>query len=515
MTSGYKLFLLSLLPCCCLAQTDAAWENKAFYKDHLYLNRLLHDSHNPVSISETPADIADFQTRYSSEQGAYKPIDRGPYETLWTGRIYGIRKFDKLSFEGEIQYDNEQQADKKWSNALFISAGNPFFIADSLAGDYGTEKFTLAGGLSYAATPRWRIAVRATYHVGTLADQTDPRPLTQGMRLYLNPGFDYRISRTLTIGASAVAGRLSESTTYTVVNSIEPNVNTIFLFKGLGSPEIKTALGYRRRYEGNPYQGFIQLLWNASSLSNLVELGYLANAEEANDGDTGFDFKGGDYKATTYMLTDRLQLKTPAAIHNLTLHAERTHTDGLWYIQTQSTDPDGNTLWTIRDQSVTHRETALLASLSYRIDRMKGPHPHLTASLKTSYAYSGIRQYPDLYSRAYALLALDGHATKRFALGKSLLAISLEASYAAAPLQRIQLGGSRLEASYQEPAFRAISGSYYRYGADIACQTPLTLSAYSFLLNIHAGASVKAYNEAGLYSGATRQAFHAGLSLIF
>ncbi|MDR3141076.1 MAG: hypothetical protein LBU37_05055 [Tannerellaceae bacterium] len=511
------MLLLLLFPACCIAQTGAGWESKALYKDHLYLNRLLHDSHNPVSILDAPADVADFEVRYTAEQGDYKRIDQGQRETTRTGRIFGIRKTDRLAFEGEIEYANRMQADKKWSSALFISGSNPFFLADSIAGDQGTEQFTLSGGLSYIVTSRWRGALRAVYHVGTLADQADPRPLTHGMRFNLNPGLDYRFSPSLSLGISAGIGRLSESAAYAVVNSVEPSVSNIFLFKGLGSPEIKSAIGYRRRYEGNRYSGHIQLVWNASPASgNFLELGYLAEREDAADGDTGFDFKGGGYRAATCMIADRLQIRTTAFIHNLTLRAERMQTDGIWYIQTQSVDPDGNILWTVRDQSVVHRETALKASLSYRIDRMKGPDPQFTASLKTSFEQSGIRQYPDMYSREYSLFAFDGAAARHIHAGKGLFTLSIRAVYALSPSRSIQAKGSRLSASYLEPAFLVVGSSYYACGAGIAWQTPLSLAAYPFLLNLHAAANVRSYNDkAGIYSGARRQLFNAGLSLIF
>lgn len=517
MSFGYKLFLLSFFPCYCIAQTDAGWESKALYKDHLYLNRLLHDSHNSVSISDAPADVTDFEVRYTSEQGDYKRIDQGRRETIRTGRIYGIRKTGRLAFEGEIEYTNRMQAGKKWSNTLFISGGNPFFIADSIAGDQGVECFTLAGSLSYAATSRLRAALRAEYRVGTLADQADPRPLTQGMRFGLNPGLDYRLSSSLSLGVSAGVGRLSESTAYAVVNSIEPSVSNIFLFKGLGSPEIKSAIGYKRRYEGNSYSGYIQLVWNASSaFGNFLELGYLVEREDAADGDLGFDFKGGDYRAATCMLTDRLRIRTGAIIHNLTLRAVHTQADGIWYIQTQSTDPDGNTLWTVRDQSVIHRETAFKAAFSYRIDRMKGPDPQLAASFTTSFEQSGIRQYPDMYSREYGLLTFDGDVVRRFHAGRGLLTLSIRAAYVLSPSRRIHTEESRLNASYLEPAFRAVGSSYYAYGVGIAWQASLSLAAYSFLLNLHAAADVKSYNdEACVYSYARRQLLNAGLSLIF
>jgi hypothetical protein len=515
MLTGYKLFLISLLPCCCLAQTDAQWERKALYKELLYLNHTLYNSRNPGSISEAPADITVFDAAYSSASGSYKLIHEGKTEARRTGGIYGIKKFDKLSFEGSIEYDNETLDGKKWANYLYISGDNPFFITDSIPSDYGVEKFRLNGGFSYEIGPQWRAALRATYDAGTLADQTDPRPSTKGMSFVLNPGIVFRPGKSFTIGLSAEIGRLNESTSYTVVNSIEPNVNTLFLFKGLGSPEVKSALGYKRIYEGGEYRGDVQFVWDLSPLSNFFEAGYGVAGEYADDGDTGFNYKGGDYKATTYSITDQLRLSAASTVHRITAKVESKAIDGIWYIQTQSADTDGNIVWTVRDKSITHKAANMLASLNYTIDFMKDDLPGLTASLTGTYKSSDIKQYPDLYRRQYRLATYRGDLTKHLNIFKGLLSLSLNGVYAASLSQEMEVDGSKLNAAYLEPAFLAEGSSYYAFGLGADYQKPLNISAHPFLLGFNAAAALKQYNGKGTLYPDTRRLFNIGLYLTF
>ncbi|MDR1357706.1 MAG: hypothetical protein LBJ58_08570 [Tannerellaceae bacterium] len=516
MLPGYKLFIISLLPCCCLAQADAQWEAKALYKELLYLDHPLYGSRNPVAISEAPADITVFDAAYSSASGNYKLIHEGRRQEGRTGSIYGIKKLGKLSFEGSIEYNNETLAGKQWANYLYVSENNPFIISDSIPSDYGVEKFKLNGGFSYEIAPQWSAAMRATYDAGTLADQTDPRPSTKGMRFILNPGVIFRPSETFAAGISAEIGRLNEATSYTVVNSIEPNVNTLFIFKGLGSPEVKSALGYKRTYEGGEYRGDVQIVWNSSpSLSNFLEAGYGEASEYASDGDTGFDYKGGDYKATTWSLAYQLRLKAPSTVHRIAAMVESKAVDGIWYIQTQSSDTDGNIVWTVRDKSITHKESSKLASLSYTIDFMKGGLPSLTASLRGTYTSSDIKQYPDLYGREYALATYRGDVSKHLHILKGLLSLSLNGVYASSLSQGMEVDGSKLKASYLEPAFLAACSSYYAFGIGAGYQTPLSVHSHQVLIGLRASAGLKRYNGQGdLYADARRM-FGIGLYLTF
>ncbi|MDR1258442.1 MAG: hypothetical protein LBK65_04050 [Tannerellaceae bacterium] len=502
MIPAYKLFIISLLPCCCLAQTETqtaggGWKEKALYRELLRLDDPLYTSHNPVYISDAPStSLTIFDVTRSSQSGSYKPISSAGTEERGTGRIYGIRKTGPIAFEGSIEYANETLGDKKWGNYLFISDDNPFFISDSLVTNYGTELFRLEGALSYQVSPRWKAALKATYHVGTLAGQSDPRPWTKGMRFSLNPGTSYRLSEQFLIGASAAYGRLGESVNYTVVNTSEPNVNTIFLFKGLGNPELKNAIGYKRTYEGGEYRADVQMLWRPlPSLYNLFEAGYSQAWEYADDGDAGFNYKGGDYKAAGWQISDLLRLVTPAATHSVTIAAGSKSTDGIWYIQTQSTDKDGNIVWAVRDKSIAHKEQTLRTSFGYTADlRNRDGIPRLAVRLSAAYVNTTIKQYPDLYNARYSLATYSGGLTKHFFIrGNSLLSLSADFTLATSHRYFTEASGSRLESPYLDPAFRAAVSSYGEMAFGTTWQKPLSLRSNTFLLGFRAVSLLNIY----------------------
>lgn len=513
----YLILLTSFLFASAFAQSGQDVHKKALYQDYLFLTNPLYGTQNPTAISYNVLEIADFDINYLSRQGNFKQIGEGVDEHFWNGKIYGIKKIDKLSFEGGIGYTNMGLDQKKWTNSLFIAADNPFFLSDSIASDVTSEQFDLNGGISYELNQQWILALRAIYNVGSLADQTDPRPKTKGMRFTLNPGISYRINTALTVGASLHLGWLGESTTYIVLNINEPNVNTIFLQKGLGSPELKNAIGYKREYEGSQYGGNIQLLWNKHSLvSNLLELGYISAMEDAKDGDLGFDYKGGDYRATTLSFLDRISLRNAGVIHHLTLAALSKQIDGTWYIQTQSTDTDGNLVWTVRDKSITHKESRLQASLNYRMDMMNGSTPYLSWSVGGKYINSEIKQYPELYKQMYSLMLFEGRITKHLNVGKGLMSLLLYGDYAHNLSEKINVSGSRLALSYLQPAFQAISGSAYSAGLFVSYKIPMNVSNYPFILGLSADASLKRYNDQyTYYKGTDRKTLHLGVNLVF
>ncbi|MDD2436943.1 MAG: hypothetical protein PHG27_02395 [Massilibacteroides sp.] len=512
-----SLLLLFIFPSLCFAQPQQPDNRKLQYEDFLYLNNLLFETKNPISISYQPLEVTNFDFNYLSRKGDFKRIGEGKNETILNGKIYGIKKIDRLSFEGGIEYSNAKLNDKKWTNTLFVADDNPFFLSDSIASDVNSEKFNLNGGLSYLLNKKWIVALRAIYNVGSLADQTDPRPKTKGIQFTLNPGINYRLNDLLSIGASANIGWMSESTAYTVVNTSEPNVNTLFLQKGLGSPEIKNAIGYKREYDGNQWGGNIQFIReNLSSFSNVFDLGVLHSKEKAKDGGTDFDYNGGDYKATTFTFADRIRLGSKQLVHNLSMSALYKKIDGTWYIQTQSIDKDGNTIWGIKDKSIVHKDNSIQAYLLYRMDLLKGENPHLSWSVGGKYLNSEIKQYPELYKQKYSLMSFSGNITKHIIIGKSLLTFGIDGELIQNLSDEIAVSGSKLASSFLEPAFRAISASAYSGGLSASYKRPMKLSGYPFIFSIYTKASLEKYNDQDKnYKKTDRKAIHFGVSLVF
>lgn len=508
------MFLLSL-SCLHAQKKGETVVDKLLYEDRQYLHDMYHDSRNPVSIANSLWDIADFTLGYEHKQGSFHKINEGKNENLWNVGIQGTKKIGKMSFAGGVIYRNEKTGNRKWSNSLYIAGDNPFFIADSIASDYTAEKFRLHGGMSYKLSDKWQLALRAGYDVGNMADQTDPRPKTKGMRFHADAGFSYKINSTFSIGTSFSAERLRESISYYSVDHLNPKTNSIFLFRALGNPEVKEAYGYTRRYYGSDYSAQLQLLWDGT-ISNFLELNVLFQGEQAEDGSTDFSYKGGDYSANEYSVLNRTRFIAGSFIHNLTVEAGFKPVSGIWYIQTQTIDKDGNKIWTVRDKSISHTNDQLSASASYRFDLTKKSTPTFSSFFKASYYSSNINQYPELNYLRYSNLLFEGYLTKHLSFKKNMLSLSLTGNYGISPSKEIKADGYRLYETYLTPSFEALIADHYGAGAEISYKTPLKLKQNQFILNLFANTSINHYKgQSPLYKNTNRTYLYGGLSLIF
>lgn len=511
-----KILLIGILPLPCFAQsTSEKLMEKVSYETMLYLNNMYYGSQNPVSISAVPFQaLTDLEVTYSLSDGKLHNIDQAQKERQWLGGMYGIRKLKKVAFEGGMNYRNTHLADKKWNATLFVDPENPFMLGDSLTGDYTRETFRLHGGFSADLAPKWKAALRGIYDVGSSADETDPRPDTKGMKFLLNPGISYQPGQWQ-IGLSAGLGWLSESIEYTVVKTYE--TYQVFLFQGLGTNEMKQAIGYRRKYKGNLYKGALQLGWdNRKNLANFLEAGYEKSTEEATDGILSDKYKGGKYEVTRYRLLERFQIRKEHIRHNITLQALLSHADGTWYIQKQKTDTDGNIIWEVKNASVCHKEDQTKAQLAYRMDILKNDIPHWQWEIQGSYLDTETKHYPQLYSLKYSQLNLSAHLSGQFAIRKSFLNISLGGGYQYTLSSSQHFEGLALAETYSLPFFAYLTADCLLANAEVALKIPLTVRDFHSWVKLFVQATGAYYaGNHDFFDNTKRQGIQAGLHYIF
>ena len=408
----------------------------------------------------------------------------------WRGGMYGVRKLNKIAFEGGMSYRNIRQEEKKWNSTLFVDRDNPFVLGDSLAGDFTVETFHLFGGFALAVSSRWQAALRVVYDAGSSADESDPRPDTKAMKFLLNPGVNY-VAGNWTLGASAGIGWLSESIAYTAVKTIENY--QLFLFRGLGINEMKQAIGYERKYRGNHYRGAVQLGWTHRGIADFLELGYEKGKEEATDGGSSQKYKGGKYERTAYRLMNRLQLKGERIVHNLTLQAVLNQVEGIWYIQKQQTDADGNVVWEVKNASVCYKEDRAEAGLVYRMDVMKEDIPGFTWSLRTGYIQSEATAYPDLQKMKYSQLQLKTGVNKQFHIKESVLGIGVQGGYEWNLSRSARFDRLVLAPCYTSPLYDYLSASRAEVQAELFLKYPLRMKDFNSWIKVFAGFSGNYY----------------------
>ena len=458
------------------AQENIA-EQRGFHKDLQYLKNIQYGSTNPAAISSIAFDIVDINLGFGYENGDLHDINAPSAHRRVEGGVYGAKKLEKVDFEGTIKYSNEKLKGKKWRSTLFVDNDNPFFLADSIAGDNTVETFLVEGGLSYRFAKGWRAGIRATYNVGSLTDQFDPRPDTRSMDFKITPGIDYSFGN-YTIGLAGHIGWLSENTSYIKVG-LENKNNTIYMFRGLGKPVTQVVdqnLGWRRDYSGMNYGGSLQFIWdNRSNLANILEAAVDIESESAVDGGSRFKYLGGDYKAMVIGLRDRMQICRDNLRHNIEVCGELKSVDGIWFTQVAGSDKNGLTIYEVKEESISHEEEIMALEASYRMDIMREGYPTLNWKVKAGYKSSSMMQYPEEYSRKWSALNVDAQVTKYFRIKKSILGVSLCGGYNYGLSNELEMNpqNTKFDITYHTPEIAFLSAGYASAGGKIFFNIPL------------------------------------------
>lgn len=495
-------------------------EAKGFYKDLQYIDNIQYGSENPTAISSAVFELVDLNVGYGYDNGDLHEINSPSARRGAEGEIYGAKKLEKVDFEGTIKYSNEKLLRKKWRSTLYVDGDNPFFLADTLAGDNKVETFLVEGGFSYRFAKGWRAGIKAEYNVGSLTDQFDPRPDTRSMSFCLIPGFDYSFGN-FTIGLNGHIGWLSENTSYIKVG-LENKNNTIYMFRGMGKPVLQTVdvnSGWRRDYSGTCYGGGIQFIWdNKGSLANIVEASLDIDKESAIDGESKFKYLGGDYKGMTIGARDRFRIKTDRLVHNISVEGEMKSITGIWYTQVASSDENGLTIYEVKDESVSHEEKKISLQAGYRMDVMKNGLPSLSWKVNAGFKSSSMTQYPEEYTRKWSTIIVEADITKSFRIKKSILGVNLGGSYNHGLSSELDMTpqGTKFDKTYHIPEIDYLTAGYFSAGGEIFFNIPISTKKSVIWLGCHLRDKYyHCIDNSSLYAKTARNTLQAVINLTF
>jgi hypothetical protein len=405
------------------AVAQSSKEQLPAYDEVERTGNLYNGSVNPTALWFSPNEsIFDLQLSFDTQRGDLHDIDESSKVNRYGVGISGQQRFAKVVCAGGIRYADGKEYARRWNSTRQIASDNPFILGDSIASDYNLQRFVLDGTVAYNPSSRWVMALQVNYDACSSADQTDPRPKTDGMHFVLAPGLLYRAGNQWTVGVSASFDLMSESIEHAVVETRESY--NYFRFKGSGdysTISTNTSLSYPREYTGTEYKGTFQLAWDGKQgIANLLEATYASNSEETRDGGAAFTFLGGDYSRWAVTLFDRLQIHAENNFHTLTLRGEYKEIDGLWYAQTAEIDPNKNNQTYYKVQSVEplHNEKAASLALAYRYDHMEGTLPRFTLQAQVNLDHSKTEHDGGEYLREYTCVGGHVDATYRFDLGR-------------------------------------------------------------------------------------------------
>lgn len=476
-------------------------EQLPVYREAELSGNLYSDSHTPAALWFSPVgEVLDFHMDYDMRRGDLHDVDESSKINGFGAGIAGQQRFDKVVCYGSIGYNDAKEYARRWNSTLQIADDNPFILGDSIPADFNIQRFNLTGTVAWNPAERVILALRLDYDTASSANQTDPRPKTDGMHFVVTPGIHYRLGGGFSLGLSGSFDLMSESIAHEVIDPRKSYV--YFRFNGLGdysTISTGTALSYPRDYTGTEYTGALQLAWDAANgLANLLEATYASNSEKARDGGAAFTFLGGDYTCTAFGISDRLRFGNARRTHNITLGWEHKRVEGIWYDQTAYIDPDKNNQLSYKVQAsgLKNKEIASVARVEYRFDRLREGLPTFTVLAAGRLEHAETTHYEaDGYNRRYTRLNGSVEASKHFAFGRNRITATLGVQGASAlcSSQHVQ---DRIRAVYTDPAFEYLTATWIGGRADVRYRRLFG----KLWAGLYAQASLKRYMGSGNYT---------------
>ncbi|MCD8317720.1 MAG: hypothetical protein LUC45_02165, partial [Paraprevotella sp.] len=346
-------------------------------------DNIRYTSLNPSRISfNSQKNKGVAKLDYTIGRGSYRQVDEAQKENNLRFYMGGIKNVGKVDVSGFISYHNIHENDKIWNSTLYLNKDNPFILCDSVASDVTTEAFKMGVTASCAWNEAWKGGISIGLTLGSLSDQTDPRPKTNTTVLPIYIGAEHRLTSSLSVGATAGISFYNSDITYTLVNTL--NSYRYFLMKGMGDYyriSSNDVSGYQRAYKGMNYTGALQFVWEPEQgrCKNFTEVRYTHVSENAIDGGSLYKFYGGYYTSNEWMLQNRFLFSPHRGIrHHIVLTAAYHSGEGTWRDQKMMTATEhGNLIYyeTLSKYKI-QDDQRMSAQLDYRFEQQKGDNPN-------------------------------------------------------------------------------------------------------------------------------------------
>ncbi|MBR1576053.1 MAG: hypothetical protein IJ654_06350 [Bacteroidales bacterium] len=341
--------------------------------------------------------------------------------------LAGDKASGAFVFSGSLDYTNAKERGRNWNSLIGNDPDNPYIICDSIADRSTTESFVLDALLAWQFAPAWRACAEVGLTTATLSDTRDPRPQNDISRIPLSLRLDYRLSDKVTLGLSGGVSLFQSKFRY----ALEEPLKTYRYFKMMGMGEYFAFASSEnssapREYSGRVYSGGVHLDIHRAALRSTSELTYVYGLEDARDGGSAYEWKGGDYRYQD------IRLRNVTCFGSMLSHSFRTDArlklmNGFWYDQKRQVDTEhGNITW-FEIQSYYKNNSGVKASanLRYTIADGASSNPSWSAFAEAGYSFVSLTHYTSGDPRQQRWNAIDMKlgGTKTFLLGKGVLSL--------------------------------------------------------------------------------------------
>lgn len=421
----------------------------ARYKEINALNNVQAYSLNPTRMTRnTLRNVGKGTMDVNYEYGDFFKADGTKHQTDFGVAIEGLRQLGKFDVSGHINYRNYKFRDHRWNNTLFLTEDNPFVYADSVKSEANLEMFDIGTEDAWRINDRLTLGINANLLIGQFTDQADPRPKTDASIVKLQPAAELKLNDTWQVGALAGVDLYRSRVNTSLVSAQIPY--THFLQKGLGDYYKFSTVDYTtwiRDYKGYNYLAAIQLTTTpqGADWQNWLEIHGNYKTEDAADGGSEWEFKGGDYSAYGVGLADNFILRSEKTNHRVTLNADYAAATGKWFGQTKYTDKEhGNReYYEVNESYDIYKSTSLSAKAEYQLDFLKCDIPTLTLRIGAKADYKEMKNVNpevDPTKQNYTMATVFAGATKHLDYNKWQWSATVDAAY------RMALGDPKFNA---------------------------------------------------------------------
>ncbi len=506
---------ISLIPASVSAQDfkSATVDSLVHFSDLNYIHNIEDGALNPVGLSYVPLpELAKIDVGYRWGKGEFHNVDASGHTDGLHVSAFGIKRLNKIVFDGGVDYFNENKRLAMWNSTLYQSPLNPFILADSVRSDYNTERFRVRGRIAYIASPKIRFGVNVDYNVGVMSDEQDPRLETKGMRFIINPGIQWQITPVVAVGATAGLNLFNESYSYSCLATA---VNyKFYLMNGLGSFYPQSGSSYSRTAKGTSwFAGGNVRLDISDSVKNYIAATYHRHDENATDGGTSYQFKAGKYTNDAVKVNERFSIVKDGMAHNITLDYEGNKVNGRWYEQKPVVE-NGTTRYEVMGSAIKSKRIFIAANAAYRFDLLDNSGiTTFKAGASLGYAKSHEKNFPELYFRKYDRLTAGINATKYLHIKNVRLGIGIDGSYSSCLSSSFNFAGEAIADDYSLPMTAYLTSSFYTINGNISADIPVR----SVIIGVNCGGGTEQCTggKSHAFKSKSFNTFHAALSLYF
>lgn len=219
MVSGFslpvkRLLYAALLPAGLtgplLQAQDSKQDSLRALRDHRIADVFLYTGNIAVIPGDNRPDGGFAAAQAGFLSGDFRRPMQPSSSSVYTLSTGGTRSMEKWRFLADFGYQKTYEKAIAWSAVQDPYEGNPFIWADSSRGDWDRDHIKAALGVVTSVAPGLKAGLALSYHIGTGARTSEPKPFYRSRDIALRPGVVRAISSSAEIGLTGEARFIQE-----------------------------------------------------------------------------------------------------------------------------------------------------------------------------------------------------------------------------------------------------------------------------------------------------------------